>query len=140
MPRKHPLFARSGCRLPLLALLLVLLASCATTPPPTGLMDQAVQALDQAQQAGAADYAPLELGFATKKLDLAQSAMGQKDYDEAAQLAEESQANSSLARVKSELASVREKIKTQSAENQKARQRLDAAKGQMGSTEHGGDA
>ena len=140
MPRKTPHLTRNGCKLLLPTALLVLLAGCASMPPPTGLMNHASQALDQARQAGASDYAPLELGFAVKKLDMAQSAMTEEDYEQAAQLAEESEANSTLARVKSELASVREKIRQQSAENQKARQRLDAADSQANATGHGGAA
>lgn len=140
MPRKYLSLTRIGRRWLLPAILLLLLAGCATTPPPVGLMDQATQALEQARQAGASDYAPLELGFATRKLDQAQSAMAKEDYDQAAQLAEESQANSSLARVKSELGKLREQIKKQSAENQQARRSLDAARHQADSAGGGGAA
>lgn len=120
MTRKCPLLVPFGPYLAVLATL-VLLGGCATIPPPTGLMDQATMAVDSARTAGAGDYVPLELGAAVKKLNLAQAAMAQEDYALAAQLAEESQANSTLARAKAQLATLRDKIKQQSAENARLR-------------------
>lgn len=124
MTRNSPLYAPFGARLALLATLLLLLGACASTPPPTGLMSQASAAVDTARAAGAEDYAPLELGFAVNKLNMAQSAMAQEDYALAGDLAEESQANSVLARVKAQLAKLRDKIKKQSAENTRLRGNL----------------
>lgn len=138
MTRKCSLPAPLGACLVFLTALL-LLGGCATTPPPTGLMNQATTAADAARAAGAGDYAPLELGFAVKKLDLAQSAMAQEDYALAARLAQESQANSTLARTKAQLAKLRDKIKTQSAENARLRSGLDDG-GMDFDASHGGAA
>lgn len=115
----------SALQIGVFVLLAALMAGCATVPPPTSQMSQASSALDRARAAGAADYAPLELGFAVKKMDLAQAAMASEDYALAAELAEESEANSNLARVKSELASLREKIDQQGDDNARARSQLD---------------
>lgn len=127
MTRKCPRLVPFGPYLVVLATLLLLLGGCATIPPPTGLMDQASMAMDSARAEGAGDYAPLELGSAARKLDLAQAAMAQGDYELAAQLAEESQSNSTLAKVKAQLATVRDKIRSQSAENTRLRSGLDNA-------------
>lgn len=124
MTRNRPLSAPFGARLALLGTLLLLLGACATTPPPTGLMGQAGAAVDAARAAGADDHAPLELGFAVNKLNMAQSAMAQEDYALAGDFAEESQANSVLARVKAQLAKLRDKIKKQSADNTRLRGNL----------------
>lgn len=96
---------------------LMLLAGCASTPPPTGLMTRAQQQLEAAQKAQAADYAPVDLGFAKKRFQAAQAAMAAKKYDEATDMAHESLADSRLAQTRAVLAQVRSKIQKQNAEN-----------------------
>lgn len=103
---------------------ILLLAGCASVPPPTGSLSQAGSLLASAEAAGAATWAPLELSFAMDKLEKARAAMSEEDYELAAALAAESQVNSELARVKSELGKVREQIENLIAENQRAREQL----------------
>lgn len=69
-------------------------------------------------------YAPLELGAAKAKLKQADAAMQTQDYADAANLAEESEANSALARVKAQLGEAHEKIKHATAENARLRKQL----------------
>lgn len=121
MSRKQLIPRRGAARLvPVLAAAL-LLAGCATMPPPTDLMQRAESALQAARAAGAADHAPLELGFASKKLDKAQSAVRVEHYLVATRLARESQVNSNLARVKSALAAQRQANSELSAKNDRLR-------------------
>ncbi len=51
------------------------LTGCATVPPPNDSMTLAQNLLQGARDAGAADYAPVDLGFAQDKFQLAQAAM-----------------------------------------------------------------
>ena len=51
------------------------LGGCATVPPPDASMNLAQAQLQAARDAGAADYAPVDLGFAQDKFQQAQAAM-----------------------------------------------------------------
>ncbi|HET7268901.1 MAG TPA: DUF4398 domain-containing protein [Oleiagrimonas sp.] len=103
---------------------MMLLVGCASTPPPTGLMTRAQQQLTAAQKAQAADYAPVDLGFAKKRFQAAQAAMAAKKYDKATDMARESLADSRLAQTRAELAVLRNRIRKQNAENQRLRAQL----------------
>lgn len=107
-----------------LAVALALLAACASVPPPNDAMQRAQMELKTARDAGAADSDPVDLNFASNKFDQAQAAMAKKKYADAANLAEESQADARLAFTKARLASLRQKIQAQSAENQRLRRQL----------------
>lgn len=102
----------------------LLLGACASVPPPTRGMSQAQADLQAAITAGAAMYAPLELGSAKAKLSKADAAMQAQEYADAANLAEESEANSTLARVKAQLGKAHEQINQATAENARLRQQL----------------
>lgn len=103
------------------------LASCASVPPPDGAMNMAQTHLQAARDADASDYAPVDLGFAQDKFQQAQTAMAQRDYAAAGQLATEAQADADLARAKARLAAVRAKINTQLAENSRLRRQVEQA-------------
>lgn len=100
------------------------LGACASVPPPTRGMTQAHGDLQSAIAAGAPMYAPLELGFAKAKLNAADTAMQEQHYADAADLAEESVANSELARVKAQLGKLHERIDQATAENARLRKQL----------------
>lgn len=102
----------------------LMLGACASLPPPTRGMSQAHGDLQSAISAGAAMYAPLELGFAKAKLNEADAAMQAQEYADAANLAEESESNSTLARVKAQLGKAHEQIKHATAENARLRRTL----------------
>jgi hypothetical protein len=104
----------------LLGLTLVL-GGCATVPPPDDSMNQAQTLLQQARDAGAADYAPVDLGFAQDKFQQAQAAMSDRKYADAANLAEESRADAELARAKARLGASRAQIQSRVQENSQLR-------------------
>ncbi len=102
----------------------VLLAACASIPPPTGIMSRARAAIDAAQQAGAADADPVDLAFARGKLQQAQQAMGKGKNGKARDLAQESLADSQLALTKARLATLRARVAAQRKENQRLQNQL----------------
>jgi hypothetical protein len=104
-----------------LALAIATLSGCASTPPPNGTMNQALAQLQAARDAGAADYAPVDLDYAQSKFRQAQQAMASRKYDEAALLADESAADSELARAKARLGAARAQNSTKSKENSRMR-------------------
>ncbi len=108
----------------LAAAALLLLAACASVPPPTSLMQRAQQQLDAAEQAQAADYAPVDLTFAKQRYQSAQAAMNDSKYALARDMANESLADGRLAQTRAELAAVREKIQKQNAENKRLQAQL----------------
>ncbi|WP_081916398.1 DUF4398 domain-containing protein [Luteibacter sp. 9135] len=113
-----------GRRLPALAALglaVMTIAGCASVPPPDGSMNQALAQLQAARDAGAADYAPVDLDYAQSKFRQAQAAMASRKYDEAAVLADESRADSELARAKARLGAARAQNTTKSKENSRMR-------------------
>lgn len=79
----------------------VVLAGCATEPPPTAEVASARAAVGQAGDA-VAQYAPRELAAAQTKLKLAEDAMGHGDNLRARRLAEEAEVDARLAWAMSE--------------------------------------
>lgn len=102
-------------------ILALVLSGCATVPPPNDSMSLAQTRLQSARDAGAADYAPVDLGFAQDKFQAAQAAMAEKKYADAANLAGESVADADLARAKARLAVARSQIQTKLDENNRLR-------------------
>jgi hypothetical protein len=96
-------------------------AGCATAPPPNDAMNLAQYQLQAARDAGAADYAPVDLGFAQDKFQQAQAAMEARKYADAANLAEESGADAELARVKARLGAARADMQSKLQENTRLR-------------------
>ena len=81
--------------LPLVAAML--LAACASTPPPKAEMAVAEAAVVNATSAGAVQWAPAELRTAQDKLARAQAAMATQDHSRALTLAHEVSADAQLA-------------------------------------------
>ena len=77
--------------------------------------------------AGAADYAPVDLGFAQDKFQQAQAAMAERKYADAANLAEESRADAELARAKARLGAARAQIQGKVQENSRLRRQDEQA-------------
>jgi hypothetical protein len=105
---------------PLLALSLML-GGCATAPPPNDSMNMAQTQLQMARDAGAAVYAPVDLGFAQDKFQQAQAAMADRKYTDAADLAEESRADAELAQAKARLGAARTQIQARLQANAQLR-------------------
>lgn len=106
------------------AALAVLVAGCASVPPPTGAMARAQNQLQAAQEAKAADYDPVDLDFAKARFQQAQVAMDARKYAQAADLAEESLADGRLAQTKAQVGALREQIRSKTEENARLRARL----------------
>jgi hypothetical protein len=104
---------------------LLALGGCATVPPPDASMNLAQAQLQAARDAGAADYAPVDLGFAQDKFQQAQTAMGERKYADAANLSEESRADAELARAKARLGAARAQIQSKIQENNSLRSQDD---------------
>jgi hypothetical protein len=103
----------------LFVVLALLGAGCSPTKPPVDELNAASRALAAARQADAAQYAAPEYRSASRHFDDAQAAERQQDYDVAAQLAAESQADSELALAKARLAKARaavDKLKQDNAD------------------------
>lgn len=83
----------------------ILIAGCTDTRTPA-TADVAVSnaAVTNASNAGAGEYAPLEMRSAREKLTLANTAMADKDYKKAADLAKQAQADAQLAQSKADTA------------------------------------
>jgi hypothetical protein len=108
-----------------LVVALLALAGCASVPPPDASMNQAQALLQSARDAGAADYDPVDLGFAQTKFQQAQAAMAARKYADAAKLAEEARADAELARTRAQLGSARAQIQAKVDENTRLRQQAE---------------
>jgi hypothetical protein len=106
---------------PALLALALTLGGCASVPPPNDSMNMAQTQLQDARDAGAADYAPVDLGFAQDKFQQAQAAMSNRKYADAANFAEESRADAELARAKARLGASRAQIQGKVQENSRLR-------------------
>jgi hypothetical protein len=82
----------------------VVIAGCASIPPPTEQMAVSKSALANAVSAGGSEYAPVEMRTAQEKMDRASRAMDKEDYENARWLAEEAQADARLAEKKAQSA------------------------------------
>lgn len=106
---------------PLSAFSLLLLAACATTPPPDPrLLDNAENALRQAEEAGAAEYAPLELRFARERMAAAQRHLESGRMVETRRSADEAEIEAQLALARTRAAQTRADL----AQRQRALERL----------------
>lgn len=97
------------------------LTGCASVPPPNNAMNLAQNQLQAARDAGAADYAPVDLGFARDKFQQAQAAVSERKFGDAANLAEESGADAELATSKAKLGAARAQIQAKLQENTRLR-------------------
>lgn len=85
-------------------------SACSAGRPPLEHLSTADLAVRRAADAGAAQYAPLELRIAREKLDGAKRAIDSKKYDQARRLAEQSQVDARLAETKAESARARQTV------------------------------
>jgi hypothetical protein len=82
----------------------LMLAACATTPPPTAQMAVSNAALAHAVGAGSVEFAPAEMAMARDKMSRANLALAAKDNDTALALAQQAQLDAQLAEAKTESA------------------------------------
>lgn len=72
------------------------MAGCASTPP-TEQMAIAKDAVNTAVSVGGNEFAPVQLRSAMDKMDAAEKAMAEEEYEQARQLAEQAQVDAQLA-------------------------------------------
>lgn len=108
----------------LLPLAFVFVTACASTPPPTIELAAADAAIGAAGEAGARDFAPVEIGFAEDKRRAAAAALDDRDYVAARRLALQAEADAALAQAKSRAAAGRNAVQQKSAENATLRRDL----------------
>lgn len=77
------------------------MAACSSMPAPKTEMALSDSAIQDAELAGAREYAPLELRRANEKLDEARKAMQDEEYELAKRKAEQAKVDAELAEAKS---------------------------------------
>ena len=82
----------------------VVIAGCASIPPPKEQMAVSKSAIANAVAAGGSEFAPVEMRAAQEKMDRANRAMEKEDYENARSLAEQAQADARLAEKKAQSA------------------------------------
>lgn len=110
LPKARSYFTGSYAAFRLGGLLLacLLLAACATLPPPTGELSAAQQSISRAGQADADQYAPEDITTARAELAQAQAAMAKSRQADARTLAVRAAAAGELAYAKSHASTVRQ--------------------------------
>ncbi len=103
-----------------------LLTACASTNPPTQQLTETQMVIQQAEQLGGENFAPLDMRNAKIKLDQAREAMKDENYKKASQLADEARVDAELAQIKAqsgkakkEVAELKESIRVLKAEIQR---------------------
>lgn len=97
---------------PLLLLLVVgSLVGCSSKfPPPTQKLALSEAAINQAEAAGAIEFAPLEMNSAREKLAMAQEAMTKEENQKALKLAEQAEVDAQLAEAKARTAKAQKTV------------------------------
>ena len=90
----------------------VALTGCASTPPPTSQLAIAQQAVNSADTARSAEFAPVELRSAREKLLQAEQANLQEEYDRARYLAEQAEWDARVAERKAQAEKARRNLET----------------------------
>lgn len=107
---------------PVLALLVV--AACASMPPPTAELAVSTAAVAHASDAGASEAAPVDMTSARDKLARANKAMTDKDYKLALSLSQEAQADARLAEAKADAARAAKAAAAVQADGQALREEM----------------
>lgn len=127
-PRKSP--AVSAATIVITLVVATITAGCATTPPDRSFLIDAGNAIEQAAQAGADDYSPLELRFARERLELAELQLDQEKPDSARRLADEAEIEAQLALARTRAARTRAELADRQRELDELRNDLIAAFGE----------
>ncbi len=92
------------------AVLALASAACATMPPDPRLLDDAEAAIRQAEQAGAEEFAPLELRFARERLEAARFQLDNNNALPARRQADEAAIEAQLALARTRAAQARAEL------------------------------
>ena len=93
----HPVSKHMTTRIGIVFATAVLMAACASTPPPIVQMAVSRAAVSDANRAGANELAPVQLKSATDKMASAETAMTAKNYEVAKNQAEQAEVDAKLA-------------------------------------------
>jgi major membrane immunogen (membrane-anchored lipoprotein) len=90
----------------MLLIIILLLSGCTKENKKLSAMqiETTSATVKQAEEAGARDFAPIELRLAEQKLEKARSALKNKEYDRALRLSQQSEVDAGLAEAKSRTA------------------------------------
>lgn len=107
------IYIKSGSflRLAILAGIVVVMGACATTNVPAPDTSEAESMIRQAEEAGAQEYAPVELRKAREKVEQAKALVEQEKNAEALRMTEQASVDAELAMVKARSAKAQEAVK-----------------------------
>ncbi len=111
--------------LPIITATVLVIASCASVPPPVEQMAVSKAAVDNANSAGSNEFAPLLLKSAMDKMDAAERAMTAEDYSNARQQAEQAQVDAQLAAATARTSKAQKAAGALQEDNRVLRQELD---------------
>ena len=103
----------------------VVIAGCASVPPPTEQIAVSKQAVSNAISAGGNEFAPADMRAAQDKLDRAIQAMTAEDYKKARLLAEQAQVDAQLAAARARSAKAEKAAATVQEGSEVLRQEID---------------
>lgn len=106
------------------ATLLALVAACATTPPDPSMLDNARNAIAQAESANAEEYAPIELRYAHERLRQANQALENERPDDARRLGEQAEIEAQLALARTRAALARAELQRKQEQLEQVRSDL----------------
>jgi hypothetical protein len=123
---KHKSMSIHRWAAPVTVALLGTLAACATPgEPPVAQLVSARASIAQAESAGAADQAPVELLAAREKLGKAEAASGEKRFEPARRWSEQAEADAELAERKARAAKAQAAVTELARGNDMLRQELE---------------
>jgi len=103
----------------------LLMAGCASIPPPTSQIAVSKVAITNANSAGGNEFAPLPFNSAMDKMDAAEKAMAKEDYLTARNLAEEAGVEAQLAAVTARSVKAQKAVSQLQEDNRALRQEID---------------
>ena len=103
----------------------IFMAGCATIPAPTAQMAVSKAEISNASSAGGNEFAPQPLKSAMEKMDAAEQAMANRDYQRARRLAEEAQVDAQLAAATARSAKAQKAARELQEDNRVLRQEID---------------
>lgn len=112
------------------AMLLALMTACATTPPDPSILDNARNAIAQAEAAECEKYAPIELRYAQERFQAAGQALENERPDEARRLAEQAEIEAQLALARTRAALARAELQRKQEDLEQVRADLVAVFGE----------
>ena len=106
------------------ALALLMVAACASMPPPTSELAVSTAAVAHAAGAGANEAAPIDMTSARDKLARANKAMTDKNYELALALSQEAQVDARLSEAKADAARANKAAAAVQADSEALREEL----------------